>query len=232
MVERGQDVNIDGNIRAFIDGEGKSRGRLAAERYASFDYCFNYFQGFREAHDTAEMSVGPNMQTSCLHLAFYLASWGMLRGSSFLLEKSVKFYESVVRAIVACDLHIWSIDIDDYSEDNIDALLDCKTRLRAALGTDNNPSDTLITKIMLGVFANVPALDQFVRTAFGVHSLTRRGLRRLSKFYVSNRQEIDKHVIYTLDLESGQPTGRLYTKAKLVDMIGFVEGQRRSQIVD
>jgi hypothetical protein len=36
---------------------------------------------------------------SCLQIGFYLASWGMMRGSSFLLEKSVRNFSNLIIAI-------------------------------------------------------------------------------------------------------------------------------------
>ena len=41
------------------------------ERYASFDFCFNYFQGFKNKADIANST---NIQNSCLQLGFYLQS--------------------------------------------------------------------------------------------------------------------------------------------------------------
>ena len=60
------------------------------ERYSSFDYCYNYFS------QTSPDALLKNMEKSCLAIGFYLASWGMFRGSSFLLQKSVKYYEPLI----------------------------------------------------------------------------------------------------------------------------------------
>jgi len=40
---------IESNILKYIHGDQKSGGLKPTERYASFDYCFNYFQSFRES---------------------------------------------------------------------------------------------------------------------------------------------------------------------------------------
>jgi hypothetical protein len=77
-------TDIEANIAAFMGGRGPD------ERYTSFDYCFNYFQVFREQDRVKEIAALESMQLSCLHLGFYLASWGMFRGSSTLLLKSLK----------------------------------------------------------------------------------------------------------------------------------------------
>ena len=219
-------MNIQASIKTFLEGEGKSNGRLPTERYSSFDYCFNYFQEFHETGRTAALADSKNMQQSCLQLGFYLASWGMLRGSSFLLEKSAKFYEGLIEAIAVCDERLWTIDVDSYTDENIDCLIDCAEQLRRAMGDGHHATDTLITKMMLGVFGNTPALDQFVRSSLRLYSFSQRSLRRLHEFYLSNKQEIDSYRIYTIDFKTGKETKRLYSKAKVIDMVGFIAGQR------
>jgi hypothetical protein len=67
-------LKIEANIRAFIHGNVKNEGLLPTERYASFDYCFNYFQYFKEEDLIEELAEPENIQTSCLQLCFYLAS--------------------------------------------------------------------------------------------------------------------------------------------------------------
>ena len=57
-----------------------SGGRKPNERYTSFDYCYNYFQAFRESGEVSALATPTNIQVSCLQLGFYLASWGMLPG--------------------------------------------------------------------------------------------------------------------------------------------------------
>jgi hypothetical protein len=218
-------INIAKNIASFIKGQAKNKGRQPSERYASFDYCFNYFQSFRKKDAVSELVDARNMQTSCLQLGFYLASWGMLRGSSFLPEKSVKFYEPLIQNIANFDKRIWEIDIDTYTDENMDILIACKQMIVASLGEKYRPSDTLITKIMLGVFGNVPAFDGFFRKGFGTHSFSKKSLHSIRRFYEANKSEIDKSEIYTFDYATGLTTNQKYTKAKIIDMIGFIEGK-------
>ena len=84
-------IEIDGCIAEFISGSKsvKNKGRKPTERYVSFDYCYNHFQSFRERRDVSSLAAKEHLAESCLHVAWYLASWGMLRGSSHLLEKSL-----------------------------------------------------------------------------------------------------------------------------------------------
>jgi hypothetical protein len=120
-------MNIDKNIQGFRYGfDSKARG-------ASFDYCYNYFQAFYESGNVQALSATKNMQQSCLQIGFYLASWGMLRGSSPLLGKSVKFYEPLIQYIAISDLHLWQIDVDKYTPENIALLTECYCKIANAL---------------------------------------------------------------------------------------------------
>lgn len=219
-------IDIKENIRSFIEGEGKNKGREPSQRYASFDYCFNYFQSFRDSNNQRSLGNIENLQTSCLQLAFYLASWGMLRGSTFLLERSSKFFEPLIKTIANWNPRIWEIDVDDYDDsDARQLLLQCKDVLIHALKTDRSPTDTLITKIMLGVYGNVPAFDANFSRGFKLRQLNDKSLENIFTFYKHNRLAIDSYNIPTIDFLTGQSTKRVYSKAKIIDMIGFIEGQ-------
>jgi len=102
-------VDIEANLAAFTGDLGPDA------RYASFDYCFNYFRSFREQGRTADIAAPQNLQMSCLQLGFYLASWGMLRGSSTLLRKSARHYEPVIDVIAAAPAEVCDLDADRYS---------------------------------------------------------------------------------------------------------------------
>src|SRR5207247_708202 len=176
-------MDVAKNLQLFNQGQGKNKGRQALERYASFDYCYNYFREFREQERIPEIDSPENIQLSRLQLGFYLVSWGMLRGSSFLLEKSRKFYEPLIRNIAQFDSRIWDIDVDRYTGENIELLLSCRKIITDSLGEENKPSDTLVTKIMLGVFGNVPAFDDFFRKGFGTHAFVKKSLALIADFY-------------------------------------------------
>ena len=215
-------MNIPNNISNYL------RDRNPELRYASFDYCYNYFKSFHENGEVEELASKVNIQMSCLQLGFYLASWGMFRGSTFLLKKSFKHFEALVKEIASMDKLLWEIDIDSYSNNNIDLIINSKYKIRNKLGDSSEyASDTLISKIMLGVFGNVPAFDQNFCTGFGMSkSLIKNNLLTLRDYYKDYRNEIDGQRIRTIDFETGEETDRFYTKAKIIDMVGFVEGMR------
>lgn len=216
-------LDIETDIHKFIQGNGQNNGLQPVERYASFDYCFNYFQSFREEGLIDRLPNPEHIQISCLQLCFYLASWGMLRGSSPLLQKSAKFYEPLIRYIASAPRELWEIDADRYSPTNIDLLIECRRNISTAL-LPCGASDTLATKIMLGVFGNVPAFDSAFKYGFGVSTFGRAALGKILQFYIENQEVIEKYRVPTIDFVSGEPTQRHYTRAKVIDMVFFIEG--------
>ncbi|MHA1972493.1 MAG: hypothetical protein ACTSW1_05860 [Candidatus Hodarchaeales archaeon] len=227
MPNHQQNTTILSAINHYLNETEKNKGRKPNERYTSFDYCYNYFYSFYKDEKTEQISNKENIQTSCLQLGFYLASWGMLRGSSFLLQKSSRHYVNLIEAISEMSPELWAIDVDTYNEDNLEILLKCKRRISIELGKENNPSDTLITKIMLGVFGNVPAFDQYVKKSFKIYKFDKRSLRKIKVFYENNKKTIDEIKIPTIDFWNGNETSVLYPKAKIIDMYGFIEGQSK-----
>jgi hypothetical protein len=158
-------VDLEMNLKRYLG----ARDRDA--RFASFDYCFNHFQAHRGPRLSA-LTSDAGMELSCLHLGFFLASWGMFRGSSRLLKRSARYYAPVVDTIASIDSEAWEIDAHAYNNDSIDHLVDVASRLRAAL--PGGASDTLVTKIMLGVFGCVPAFDLYFKR--GYHVIEARGV--------------------------------------------------------
>jgi len=197
-------------------------------RYASFDYCYKYFQ------ESSKDDLLADIEKSCLVIGFYLASWGMLRGSSFLLNKSLKYYEPLVLYIANLDKKIWEIDVDSYTDENIKIICDIYHDIQILIIDDNNAHLTLVTKIMLGVFGFVPAFDRYFTDAFraifkgksAFRSLNAKSLKCIHEFYIDNKSEIDKtsQNTFVIDFKSGITTSINYKKAKIIDMYGVMKG--------
>lgn len=214
-------LDLEININKYLDGDAKSEGRKPDARYASFDYCFNYFQSFRETGESAALARPANIQLSCLQLGFYLASWGMLRGSAELLQKSARHLAPVVEVIAGADASLWEIDAHCYTEANIQRLLNAAHTFRQS---QPGMSDILVTKIMLGVFGNVPAFDTNFKNGFRVATFGPKALRKIGAFYQEHAEVIDRYQIPTIDFVTGKPTRRSYTRAKVIDMAFFIKG--------
>ena len=197
------------------------------DRYTSFDYCCNYF---RTTNDLTR-----DIEKSCLVLGFYLASWGMFRGSSFLLQKSIKHFEPTIRFIATVDKSVWDIDVDNYNEKTIQTIIGIYKDIKNLLILNWNADLVLITKILLGVFGIIPAFDNNFRVSFRSISGGRIGFTKVNiislcfikSFYESNKATIDRlsAETFTTDYMTGQKTTINYTKAKIIDMYGFTFGQ-------
>jgi hypothetical protein len=209
-------MNIDHHPKSYL------AARKPTSRYTSFDYCFNYYQTHREEGALPELLRGDALQLSCLHLGFYLASWGMLRGSSDLLQRSVRHLIPLVKVIATSSPEVWEIDANTYGDGTCPVVFDAARRIRAAL--PNGASDILVTKIMLGTFGCVPAFDTYFKKGFGVSTFGPTALREVGQFYDANAKVIDRNRVRTLDFASGRFTKRRYTRAKVIDMIFFTAG--------
>ncbi len=197
------------------------------DRYSSFDYCYNYFLTTKD--------LNTDIEKSCLTLGFYLASWGMLRGSSFLLLKSVKYYQPVIGYIASLDKSLWNIDVDTYTDENIKTIIEIYDDIKSHLIQNGNADLTLVTKVILGIFGFVPAYDQYFCNTFrdiykdqkcGFRKMNIKSLKCISAFYETNHVIIDKlsAETFTTDFITMEETKFHYPKAKIIDMYGFSKG--------
>lgn len=214
-------------------------------RFATYDFCHSYFVRNRKE------LLSSRMEESCIRLWSFLGSWGMLRGSSQLLkENSPASLKPVIECIANTPEEIWNIDVEQYEEkqeklielhESIkEALIegssknDCDGKLHEAF----NPTCTLITKIMMGVFGIVPAFDTFFCKTFG-HMYPRKGfischfnentLSSIHQFYLDNKEVIDAIKIPVMDFDGKAISGLYYKKAKLIDMYGFTSGEHSAE---
>jgi hypothetical protein len=150
--------------------------RIASDRhhrYRSWEHCFSHFRR-RTAFTTQE-----HIDTAALHLAFYLASWGMYRGSSALLWKDYRIHQRAVSELLACRYDaLWDVHFDEAARDSAtaDLIVELSDVLRSAYrkeittvdGTsrDFDASDTLITKVLLGTMGCTPACDVYFIDGF------------------------------------------------------------------
>lgn len=128
-------------------------------RYKSWEHCYSFF-----TNDPKDIDL------AALHLAFYLASWGMYRGSSFLLQNDYKIHIPVVE-IILNHRHLSAPTLEMYNNSPkfINDLFKLMEKLKQfyinkAIFREGKPkvvSDTLVTKILLGTLGCIPAYDRF-----------------------------------------------------------------------
>ncbi len=172
----------------------KQNGKYYFSRYESWDICYNKFMN-NESKDVENLT---------LHLAFYLASWGMYRGSTSLLQNNYRIHRKPVEIICEFikknknDLMEEKFIDWDKIKDLKDELEKCYINVDVYKITDDsikgdikyelkkfNFTDTLVTKILLGTTGIVPAYDGNV-----VASL--KAMNKISKFNEASYDELIK----------------------------------------
>ena len=194
-------------------------------RFLSWEHCYTCFYRARQDKTNADIDY------LSLQLAFYLASWGMYRGSTFLLQKDYKIHIPVVEEILKAKYDdLLGITCKDIVIDkNMNALEECigflkqyydKVR-RTTKSNDvrNDLSDTLITKTLLGALGCVPAYDRFFRSGIRHYHIARgifnrTSLIELSKFYEKNFKILEEVKNNLLIEESIS-----YPQMKIIDML-------------
>lgn len=185
-------------------------------RYKSWEHCHDYFITHKD--DVTEDTI----DLMCLHLAFYLASWGMLRGSSFLLQKDYKIHSNAVKIMLDKKYEIlWNCEPEILESENaLNLLFECTENISKSYLNKNNhrkPSDTLLTKILLGVFGCVPAYDRYFVNAIkeygGIGKFNKKSIKLLCEFYNENRNEL---LVVKNELNN---QNQFYTSMKIIDML-------------
>ena len=138
-------------------------------RYYSWEHCYNFFHN----NKTEILTDCKLLNTASLHLAFYLASWGMYRGSSFLLQRDYKVHKPVIKILLEDKYNsLWGIEINQYKNiENQEKLKDLVSRIKEVYNEirlsvkesipKNELSDTLVTKVLMGTLGCVPAYDRY-----------------------------------------------------------------------
>ena len=218
------DELIDAAQTFYEDARRDENGRSR-----SWEHCYRVFRD-------ARTDPSPDYDYLSLHLAFYLASWGMYRGSSFLLQKDYKVLVPIVEKIlkpeydclfgVAC-VGLRDSEIQKRLKKLRDDIADHFRPIRdevAGRKVASSVSPVLITKILMGTLGCVPAYDRFFQDGVATYKVTtreysRNSLLKLVGFYEEHNDRLE-------EARRGMRVGDLtYPQMKLLDMgfwqIGF-----------
>ena len=193
-------------------------------RSRSWEHCYRVFRD-------ARTDPSPDCDYLSLHLAFYLASWGMYRGSCFILQKDYKVHTPIVEEILkpeydcllglACtdvrNNDIWAQlkKLSDYISDYFDPIRK-EVRGRAVA---SSVSPVLITKMLMGTLGCVPAYDRFFEEGAKYLGLEKKSynedsLRELADIYEAHNDRLEEA------RRGFEVDGLIYPQMKLLDM-GF-----------
>ena len=192
-------------------------------RYDSWKHCFETFGNLNQDDDYL-----------ALHLGFYLASWGMYRGSAALLQKSYKIHIGAVK-ILKENKHLRCNFQNEVSKDDIELVLSLYKQLynyylefsyfdkNSSLGV-RKPTDTLISKIILGTLGCRPAFDRYFNDGvkkynFGFTKFTNKSFDEVFIFielYKSELSQLQAELLLSEKIH--------YPLLKLVDIFFWHEG--------
>ena len=198
-------------------------------RSRSWEHCYRVFRD-------ARTDPSPDCDYLSLHLAFYLASWGMYRGSSFLLQKDYKVLSPIVEEVLKHEYDcLFGVACADLREHEVQGSLEELYKYIAkhfrpirdeVAGREvaSSVSPVLVTKILMGTLGCVPAYDRFFQDGVATYKVTTQeysleSVRKLAKFYEEHNDRLEeaRHGMRTEDLT--------YPQMKLLDMgfwqIGF-----------
>jgi len=133
------------------------------DRDRSWEHCYKYF------HANDAETIKRDRGQAALQLGFYLASWGMYRGSSFLLQYAYTIHEGIVDVVLDSKfLPLWSGEFGSRTTDVTFAPLIfdlCQEIKKAyqpfAKAKNKTVRDTLLTKVVLGTVGCFPAWDTY-----------------------------------------------------------------------
>ena len=193
-------------------------------RSRSWEHCYRVFRD-------ARTDPSPDCDYLSLHLAFYLASWGMYRGSSFLLQKDYKVLVPIVEKIlkpeydclfgVAC-VGLRDPKVQERLKELCDDIAEHFWPIRnevAGREIASSVSPILVTKILMGTLGCVPAYDRFFQDGVATYKVTTQeystnSVLKLVDFYEEHNDRLE-------EARRGMRVGDLiYPQMKLLDM-GF-----------
>jgi hypothetical protein len=198
-------------------------------RYQSWEHCYSVFAKYK-----GKKLLEDDLDFLCLHLSFYLASWGMYRGSSFLLQKDYRVHGTAIEEIMKDDyMSLWAIECKNYicDSDNLQKLFSLSNKLEEIYSGIRRDvckrsrrevpvqaiTDTLITKILMGTLGCVPAYDRYFNDGVkkcGVASarFNPESIQSISDYYDKNSVDFEN---WRKDISS---KGIKYPQMKILDM--------------
>lgn len=192
----------------FIKDKANKFYKLAENnhRFLSWEHCYSFFYNNRENLKNEKI-----IDLAALNLAFYLASWGMYRGSSFLLQYDYKIFIPIIKGLFGKN------DFNDlFKNPSWDKIEEAK-KIITKIDPFKESTETLITKILMGIFGCVPAFDRFFKEGYKIEtkeniSFNDKGFEKILKIY----QNLTEKDLEKFKFKSHSNLS--YPKMKIIDM--------------
>ena len=216
-------------IKEIEESQSKKYGRGK-----SWEHCYLFFRD----HEKFSNNEGL-LDFAALHLGFFIASWGMLRGSSFLLQKDYKFYVPVVEILINKKYDkLWNINfLATPQEEDISLLFQLKKELEnkisenyKAEAEDNKEEhemNLIITKIIMGTMGCVPGYDQYFKNGVKIEFNKNCSFNKKSFKNLLDLVKNDKFKNIFLKSPSLKRTNIKYPSMKLLDLYFWLLGKQK-----
>ncbi len=206
------------DFHACIEGD-------RTHRYRSWELCYGYFRRITPA------GIAAQRDTAALQLGFYLASWGMYRGSGFLIKHAYIVHEPVIDCLATREyLPLWHTEFGcEKGDSRLIPMIESVIKAIRGAYKPFKATDTLITKVILGTFGCLPACDRYF-----VEGLKSAGLRytRLDTRFIERIRRFCHENVAALRVEQRRietRSGIHYPLMKLVNMYFWQIGSEKDK---
>ena len=207
--------DIPEKLRAYYEDRGEH------DRDRSWEYCYRYFH-----HANAE-AIKADRDHAALQLGFYLASFGMYRGSAFLLQYPYTVHLGVVDCLLEPNFSkLWPEEFEfgasEKDEDLVPLILKACEDVRAvylpfAKAKGKSVTDTLVTKVVLGTIGCFPALDTYFNAGCKHRGINVPG--RLNSAFIRNMLCFCRDNVQEFRNEQARIEGRYQMRCPLMKLV-------------
>lgn len=217
--------DIKGCVNKFMEVTEKDKNH----RCYSWEHCYKAFSCITENSKLDDKTL----DYLSLHLSFYLASWGMYRGSSGLLWKDYKIHYEAIKYIHKYRELYGDQDICPIYLEKIIKIYEDLSNIYGRIKYYNSGSTektisstpTLISKILLGTLGCMPALDRYFIIGVGNKKKLITNGRLNNTNYINFINDMDMIKINICQSEVNKKINTVkYPKMKIIDMYFWQKG--------
>ncbi|MCL2018093.1 MAG: hypothetical protein FWG80_04980 [Alphaproteobacteria bacterium] len=223
------------NILNSIDRIYGTKAKTEPHRLLAWERCYRYFNDNKDALRRDLKTTGKLSDMPMLHLATYLANWGMYVGDTFLLKTDYTVFDGITKEILNKDYDsLWTKDRDIDSvitsdgtsrKEFIEKITTASKKIKEVWAR-YPVNDLLLTKILMATYGCVPAYDKFVKNGMKQKQISpafgKKSINGLLDFYCLHWEEFNLST--PLHIGGGE-----YPIMRKMDMYFFVAGGALNQ---
>lgn len=219
--------SFDNNVKLYLSALNKDY-----PRYQAWEFLWDYTQ--RHSTRKSLIATDKNIELTALHIGLYLANWGMFRGSGSLLDLNLNFYKDLsVFLFTKIPIEFWKLTFEDFNPENREkagvsqALYD--SAVKKISGFKISWTNTLITKLLLGIWGNCPANDTYFKYGLSFYKknnpkVNLRGRLTVSGLLLSDLYLLVNNNNWRIDTYKTREGKNIYPAGKVIDMAFFQYG--------